>query len=50
MVGLNVTPCNWEVLPAPNAGVLLEFDKESVGVNKILCTDSEYFNRLGVSK
>ena len=38
MVGVNVTPCNWGVLLAPNAGVSLEFDKESVGVNLILCT------------
>ena len=41
MVGVNVTPCNWGVLLAPNAGVSLEFDKESVGVNEIFCTDCE---------
>ena len=29
MVGVNMTPCNWGVLFAPNAGVSLEFDKES---------------------
>ena len=50
MVGVKVTPCNWGVLFAPNAGVSLEFDKESVRVNVILCTDYEDFNRLGVSK
>ena len=38
-VGVNVTPCNWGVLFAPNAGVSMEFDKESLGAN---------FNRLGV--
>ena len=50
MVGVNVTPCNWGVLFAPNTGVSLEFDKVSVRVNEILCTDCEEFNRLGVSK
>ena len=50
MVGVKVTPSNWGVLFAPNAGVSLEFDKESVRVNAILCTDYEDFNRLGVSK
>ena len=50
MVEDNVTPCNWGVLFAPNAGVSLEFDKESLGANAILCTDCEDFNRLGVSK
>ena len=50
MVGVKVTPSNWGVLFAPNAGVSLEFDKESVRVNVILCTDYEDFNRLGVSK
>ena len=50
MVVVNVAPCNWGVLFAPNAGVSLEFDKESARVNKILCTDWEEFNRLGVSK
>ena len=29
-------PCNCGVLFATNAGVSLEFDKESVGVNEIL--------------
>ena len=38
------------VLFTPNAGVSLEFDKEYVGVNEILCTDCEEFNRLSVSK
>ena len=50
MVGFNVTPCYWGVLFATNAGLSLEFDKESVGANVILCTDCEDFNRLGVSK
>ena len=50
MVEVNVTPCNWGVLFAPNAGASLEFDKESLGANAILCTDCEDFNRLGVSK
>ena len=47
-VGVNVTPCNWGVLCAPNAGVSMEFDKESSGANAILCTYCEDFNRLGV--
>ena len=50
MVGVNVTACNWGVLFALKAGVSLKFDKESVGLNEILCTDSEDFNRLGVSR
>ena len=50
MVGFNETPCYWGVLFATNAGLSLEFDKESVGANVILCTDCEDFNRLGVSK
>ena len=29
MVGVNMTPCNWGVLFAPNAVVSLKFDKES---------------------
>ena len=33
MVGVNVTPCNWEVLFALNAGVSLELDMESVWAN-----------------
>ena len=49
-VGVNVTPCNWRFSFALNAGVSLEFDKESVEVNEILWTDCEDFNRLGVSK
>ena len=50
MVGVKVTPSNWGVFLPPNAGVSLEFDKESVRVKAILCTDCEDFNRLGVSK
>ena len=50
MAGVNVTPCNWGVLFAPNAGVSLEFDKAFVGVNEILCTGCEEFNRLDVSR
>ena len=50
MVGVNMTTCNWGVLFAPNAGVSLEFEKESVEANAILCRDCEHFNRLGVSK
>ena len=50
MRGANVTPCNWGVFFVPNTGVSLEFDKESVGVDEILCTDCEEFNRLDVSK
>ena len=50
IVGVNVTPWNWGVLFALNAGVSLEFDKESVEVNKILWTDCEDFNRLSLSK
>ena len=38
MVGVNMTPCNWGVLFAPNAGISLEFDKECVGVNEFLYT------------
>ena len=45
-----MTSCNWRVLFAPNAGVSLEFDNQSVGVNEILCTGCEGFKRLGVSK
>ena len=43
MVGVNVTPCNWRVLFAPKPGVSLAFDKESVEVNEIFCTDCEEF-------
>ena len=50
MVGVNVTPYSWGNLFAPNAGVSLEFDKESVEANVILCVDCEDFNRLGISK
>ena len=50
MVGVNVTPYSWGNLFAPNAGVSLEFDKESVETNVILCVDCEDFNRLGISK
>ena len=50
MVGVNVTICNWGVLFTPNAGVSLEFEKESVGANAVLRTDCEDFNRLGISK
>ena len=50
MVRLNMTPSNWGVLFEPNAGVSLEFYKESVGVNDILCTDCEECNRLGLFK
>ena len=50
MVGVNVTPYNWGVLFAPNAGVSMELDKEYVGANAILCTDCEDFNILSVSK
>ena len=50
MVGVNVTSCNWRVLFDPNAGVSLEFDNQSVGVNETLCTGCEGFKRLGVSK
>ena len=39
MLGLDVIFCNWGVLFAPSAAALFEFDKESVGVNEILCTD-----------
>ena len=49
-MGVNKTPCNWEVLFAPNAGVSLVFDKESKGFYEILSTDCEEFNRSGVSK
>ena len=49
-MGVNVTPCNWGVLFASNAGVSLEFDKESVVANAILCIDCEDFNELGASK
>ena len=49
IVEVNVTPYNWGILFALNAGVSLEFDKESVEVNEILWTDWEDFNRLGVS-
>ena len=45
-----MAPCNWGVLFAPNTGVSLKFDKESVGNNVILCTGCEELNRLGVSK
>ena len=45
-----MTACNWDVLFALKAGVSLKFDKESVGVNEILCIDCEDFNGLGVSK
>ena len=45
-----MTSCNWGVLFAPNAGVSLEFDNQSVVVNEILCTGCEDFKRLGVSK
>ena len=38
MVGVNMTPCNWGVLFAPNARISLEFDKECVGVNEFLYT------------
>lgn len=47
---VNVAPSSRGVLFESNAGVSLEFDKESVGVNEILCTDCEECNRLGVSK
>ena len=50
MVGVDVTPYSWGNLFAPNAGVSLEFDKESVETNVILCVDCEDFNRLGISK
>ena len=50
IVGVNVTSCNWGVFFALNAGVPLEFDKETVEVNEILWTDCEDFNRLGVPK
>ena len=50
MVGVSMTPCSWGVFLTLNAGVSLEFDKESLGVNEILRTDCEEFNRLGVSK
>ena len=36
IVGVNVIPCNWGVLFALNAGVSLDFDKESVEINEIL--------------
>ena len=49
-MGVNVTPYSWGNLFAPNAGVSLEFDKESVEANVILCVDCEDFNRLGISK
>ena len=39
---------NWEVLFTFSAGVLLEFDKESVGLNMILCTECEEFKRLAL--
>ena len=45
MVGVNVTPCNRGVFFTPKAGVSWEFDRVSVGVNEILCTDYEGFNR-----
>ena len=35
---------------APNASASLEFDKESVGVNEIFCTDCPELKRLGVYK
>ena len=50
MVGVNVTPYSWGNLFVPNAGVSMEFDKESVEANVILCVDCEDFNRLGISK
>ena len=50
VVVVNVTPCNWGVFFPPNTGVSLEFYKESVWVNKILCTEYEEFNRLEISK
>ena len=50
IVGVNLTPCNWGVLFAHNAGVSLEFSKESVEINEIFWTDCEDFNKLGVSK
>ena len=50
MVGVKMTSCKWEVLFAPNTGVSLKLNKESEGVNEILSTDCEEFNRLGVSK
>ena len=49
-MGVDVTPYSWGNLFAPNAGVSLEFDKESVETNVILCVDCEDFNRLGISK
>ena len=50
MVEVKVTACNWGVLFAPNAGVSLQFYKESVGADGILCTDCEDSKRLDVSK
>ena len=46
-----VPQCNGEGgLFAPNASASLEFDKESVGVNEIFCTDCPELKRLGVYK
>ena len=42
--------CIWGVLLAPNTGVPLEFDRDSVWTNAILCTHCGNFNRLGVFK
>lgn len=39
---------NWEVLFTFSAGVLLESDKESVGLNMILYTECEEFKRLAL--
>ena len=33
MAGVIVTPCNWGVVFAPNVGVSLELDMESVWAN-----------------
>ena len=41
MMGVKMTTCNWGVLFTLKTGVSLEFDKESIGVNEILCTDCE---------